>query len=134
MPWLSPLLSSVIKQLTNSINKRICENSANEQLFNTVKPVYENALRKSGYKSSLKYSEEIHQHSSNKRTRKIIWFNPPFTQTVKTNVAKSFFRLLNNIFLSLTYDTRSLTETPSKLVIVYVQCIRNHKATQQERL
>ena len=134
MPWLSPLLSSVIKQLTNSINKRLCENSANEQLFNTVKPVYENALRKSGYKSSLKYSEEIHQHGSNKRARKIIWFNPPFTQTVKTNVAKSFFRLLNNIFLSLTYDTRSLTETPSKLVIVYVQCIKNHKATQQERL
>ena len=134
MPWLSPLLSSVIKQLTNSINKRLCENSANEQVFNTVKPVYENALHKSGYKSSLKYSEEIYQHSSSKRIRKIIWFNPPFTQTVKTNVAKSFFRLLNNIFLSLTYDTRSLTETPSKLVIVYVQCIKNHKATQQERL
>ena len=46
----------VIKQLTNSINKRLCENSANEQVFNTVKPVYENALHKSGYKSSLKYS------------------------------------------------------------------------------
>ena len=27
----------VIKQLTNSINKRFCENSANEQVFNTVK-------------------------------------------------------------------------------------------------
>ena len=29
----------VIKQLTNSINKRLCENSANEQVFNTVKTV-----------------------------------------------------------------------------------------------
>ena len=38
----------IIKQLTNSINKRLCENSANEQVFNTVKPVYENALQKSG--------------------------------------------------------------------------------------
>ena len=46
----------VIKQLTNSINNRLCENSANEQVFNTVKPVYENALHKNGYKSSLKYS------------------------------------------------------------------------------
>ena len=35
--------SQVIKQLTNSINKRLCENSANEQVFNTVKLVYENA-------------------------------------------------------------------------------------------
>ena len=46
------------------------------------------------------------------------WFNPPFSQTVKTNVAKSFFRLLDKLFQSLTHYTRSLTETPSKLVIV----------------
>ena len=31
--------SQIIKQLTNSINKRLCENSVNEQVFNTVKPV-----------------------------------------------------------------------------------------------
>ena len=57
----------VIKQLTNSINKRLCKNLAKEQVFNTVKRVYENALHRSGYKSSLKYSEEIYQHSINKR-------------------------------------------------------------------
>ena len=85
----------IIKQLTNSINKRLCKNSANEQAFNTVKPVYKKALHKSGYKSSLKYSEEIHQYNSKKRTRNIIWFNPSFSQTVKTNVAKTFFRFLD---------------------------------------
>ena len=68
------------------------------KLTSDDKPVYENALCKSGCISSLKYSEEIHQHSSKKRTRKIIWFNPPFTQTVKTNVAKLFFRLLDKHF------------------------------------
>ena len=72
-------LPQVIKQLTNSINKRLCKNSANEQVFNTIKPVYKNALHKSGYKNSLKYSEEIYQYSSNKRTQKIIWFNLSFT-------------------------------------------------------
>ena len=35
----------IVKQLTNSINKRLCENSANEQVFNTLKPVYENVLQ-----------------------------------------------------------------------------------------
>ena len=40
--------SKIKKQLTNSISKRLCENLANEQVFNTVKPVYENALHKSG--------------------------------------------------------------------------------------
>ena len=44
----SGLPHQIVKQLTNSINKRLCENSANEQDFNTVKPVYESALHKSG--------------------------------------------------------------------------------------
>ena len=44
----------IIKQLTNSINKRLRENLENEQVFNTVKIAYENALHKSGYRSSLK--------------------------------------------------------------------------------
>ena len=43
-------------------------------------------------------SEEIHQCNSKKRTRNILWFNPPFSQTVKTNVAKTFFRLLDKHF------------------------------------
>ena len=33
-----------------------------------------------------------------RRRRNIIWFNPPFSQTVKTNVAKLFFRLLDKHF------------------------------------
>ena len=33
-----------------------------------------------------------------KEPEKIIWFNPSFTQTVKTNVAKLFFRLLDKHF------------------------------------
>ena len=36
-------------QLEIKINKILCENSANEQVFNTVKPAYEDALHKSGY-------------------------------------------------------------------------------------
>ena len=89
----------IIKQPANFINKRLYEYSGNKQVFNTIKPVYENTLHKSGYKSSrLKYSEEIHQYNSKKRTRNIIWFNPPFCQTVKTKAAKPFFRLLDKDF------------------------------------
>ena len=50
------------------------------------------------YKSSLKYSEKIPQYNSKKITRDIKWFNPPFSQPVKTNVAKTFFRLLDKHF------------------------------------
>ena len=33
-----------------------------------------------------------------KRTRKIIWFNPPFSKNVLTNVAKTFLQLVNKHF------------------------------------
>ena len=87
----------IIKQPANSIDKILCENSANEQVFNTVKPVYENASRKSGYKSSFKCSDEIHENNS-KKTQSITWSNPPFSHTVKTKVTKSFLRLLDKHF------------------------------------
>ena len=89
--------TQITKQLSNSISKRLCENSASEQVFNTVKPVYEKALHKTGYKSSLKYSEEIYQYNSKKRTRNIIWFNPPFPETV-IHFLKIFFTLLDKYF------------------------------------
>ena len=105
LPWSDPQntssdhLSWIIKQLMNSIIKRLCENLVNEQVLNTIKPEYYNALHNSGYKSSLKYPEEIHHYNSKKRTRNIISFNPQFSQTVKTNLVKSFLRLLDKHFL-----------------------------------
>ena len=108
----------IIKQLTNSINTRLCENSANEQVFNIVKPVYENALHKSGYKRSLKCSEKIHQYNSKKRTRNIIWFNPRFLKPLKLTLQSHSSNYWINIFQSLNHYTISLAETPSKLVIV----------------
>ena len=56
------------------------------------------ALKKSGYNSNLKYINQNKQKSTNKTSRNTIWFNPPFTQTVKTNVAKKFFHLLDKHF------------------------------------
>ena len=35
---------------------------------------------------------------SKKKKQKIIWFNPQFSQTVKSNITKLFFRLLHQIF------------------------------------
>ena len=38
----------IIKQPANFINKRLYEYSGNKKVFNTIKPVYENTLHKSG--------------------------------------------------------------------------------------
>ena len=38
------------------------------------------------------------QNEKKKRKRKIIWFNPPYSSTVKTNVGKLFLKLVKQHF------------------------------------
>ena len=50
----------------------------------------------SGYNNiKLKYQPLITSNTKQKHHRKIIWFNPPFSFNVSTNVAKKFQQLLN---------------------------------------
>ena len=51
-----------------------------------------------GTKAILNAQRKSISTSVKKRTRNIIWFNPQFSQTVKTNAAKSFFRILDKHF------------------------------------
>ena len=46
----------IIKQLTIKINERLWHNSSIETIFSSTKVEYENALKKSGYKATLKYT------------------------------------------------------------------------------
>ena len=85
----------VIKQLPNSINRKLIENSSNKTAFDASKNEYEEALYISGYKSNLEFQKGIKSERKNRRRRRnIIWLNPPFSQTVKTNVARLFLHLL----------------------------------------
>ena len=65
------------------------------------KTEYENALKDSGFSIQLDYiqpdknQEKIEQRN---RKRNIVWFNPPYSQTVKTNIGKIFFHLINKHF------------------------------------
>ena len=86
----------VIKQLPSSIADRLSKNSSNKEMFNKTKPEYEKALKDSGYDSvELNYNQNKQRESRRNRNRNIIWFNPPFSRTVSTNVAKRFFNLLD---------------------------------------
>ena len=51
-----------------------------------------------GTKAVLNAQRKSISTSVKKRTRNIIWFNPQFSETVKTNAAKSFFRILDKHF------------------------------------
>ena len=63
-----------------------------------------NSLKSSGFNKELSYVNQNFQHENEKeeqkkRKRKIIWYNPPYSLNVKTNIGKIFFKLLNKHFL-----------------------------------
>ena len=88
---------NVIKEITNSTKERLSKNLSNEELLNTAKSEYEDALKKNGFKVDFKHTKNQRQKPKN-RSRNTVWFNLPFNKVVSTNVAKFFLRLFNRHF------------------------------------
>ena len=88
---------NILKQLPNSIAKRISETSSSEQIFNKSIKIDSKALKESGFTDEPKYLpnevQELGNNNRRKRKRKIIWFNPPYSKNVKTNVGNVFLKL-----------------------------------------
>ena len=91
---------SITKQLPIMVNKRISELSCDEQEFNKVKKTYEKSLTDSGFDYKMQYCGDENSNSENKRhrLRNVIWFNPPFNSSVKSNVGKIFLNLVKKHF------------------------------------
>ena len=92
----------VLKQLPKSIEEKLSEISSTKEIFDNSKHLYEKALQESGFKEKLYYQQKDVNANSNrnkkKRQRKIIWLNPPFSKSVKTNLGKEFSKLLKRHF------------------------------------
>ena len=57
-------------------------------------------MRRSGRKSEIKYETSPHPNKRRSRKRKIIRFNPPYSEHVCTNIGREFLRLLTKNFPS----------------------------------
>ena len=93
----------VIKQIPKAISKRISDISSSKEIYNQNINYYTDALKCSGYKSISLPHNPAQQRGPDKiekekRKRKVIWFNPPFSMNVKTNVGKTFLKLLQRHF------------------------------------
>jgi hypothetical protein len=98
---------SIIRNIPESINKRLSAISSNETVFNQSIAPYQEALKNSNYSIELKYktAQQNDNNSNNSnttrkrnRTRKITWFNPPFSKNVATNIGQKFLKLLDTCF------------------------------------
>ena len=89
---------SILRQLPASINKRISTLSPDKQVFDDAVQTYQNALGHSNFSHKLEYMPHVTQQPRRNRQRNIIWFNPPFSKNVKTNIARSFLKLVDTHF------------------------------------
>ena len=89
---------TIIKNLPASISRRISDISCDEETFKKASPVYEDALKASGYTESLIFTENEAKKKNRNRQRNIIWFNPPFSRNVATNIGGIFLKLLDKHF------------------------------------
>ena len=98
------------------INKRLSRISSNQQIIDEAAPVYQDALKASRHKFNLNYQpEEMPSESSvpkRKCSRKQIYFNPPYSKDVKTNVGKLLLQLMDKHFPPDSYV--GLTENSFK--------------------
>ena len=55
-------------------------------------------LKNCGYDYELKFQEKSSKSSKKSRSRKVLWFNPPFSAHVKTNIGQNFLKILDETF------------------------------------
>ena len=90
---------NIIKRLPIAVEKRISDLSSSEEIFIQSKQHYQDALVKSVHTYELKYNPSVTSGNQRRnRKRKIIWFNPPFSKMVTTNICKKFLNLIDKYF------------------------------------
>ena len=91
---------NIIKQLPLAIEKRLSNISSSKQIFDKAVKPYQEALRKAGYKYELKctQSESSNVKVHRNRQRNLLWFNPPYSKSVVTNIGSYFLGLLSKHF------------------------------------
>ena len=94
---------TILNELPKSIAKRMSDLSSSENIFHDATHVYKEALRKSGFTCDLVYTPKQTDHNNNnnenkKRRRKIVWFNPPFSKSVKSIIGKTYLNLIKMYF------------------------------------
>ena len=93
---------NIKKEIPNMISKRLSANSSNNFIFTAAAPAYNKGLKENGYKHNIQYKKPDNKFkmkpSNTERKRKIIWFNPPFSNHVHTQIGKIFFQLLDKHF------------------------------------
>ena len=91
--------SNITKSIPKNVNDRLIKRASSKKEFEENKTEYEKALAEAGYKANLSYTKVNNdKKKNNNRKRKIMWFNPPYCMSVRTNIARKFLDLVKRHF------------------------------------
>ena len=93
-PSTYTLLQTTHSQSSNKYQNQF--NSSNINIFNKGQHIYNNALKNSSYKQTLKYTPP--KNKLKHRNRSITWFNPPYNKCVTSNISRDFLNLISKHF------------------------------------
>ena len=86
---------NIIADIPKAISKRSTNISCNKNTFDRNVSIYQAALKNSGSDGKITYNDQSEQtnnvnieeaNQARKRKRAIIWYNPPYSMNVKTNI------------------------------------------------
>ena len=72
--------------------------SSDKTSFDQAAPPYQKALDGSGYRHILNYQLNTPTKRKNRQRNNILWYNPPFSKNVSTNIGHRFLALVHNHF------------------------------------
>ena len=85
------------KNIPLSVENRLSKISSDENVFSEAATPYQKALNDSGYDHVLKFNPPQPKAKRN-RSRKVRYFNPPYSSSVKTNVGAKFLGIIDKCF------------------------------------
>ena len=87
---------TIIKQIPSMVSRRISDISCNKEYFDKATPAYNNAFKIVGFNENIQFTSTAPPRRNH--NRKAIWFSPPYSVNVKTNIGRIFLRLIEKHF------------------------------------
>ena len=93
----------MIRNLQESIDKRLSDLSSDEDVLNRAVPAYQKALKHSGFNHQLKFKPSTPANvpditQNRKRQGNSTWYNPPYSKNVVTNIGRTSLNILDEEF------------------------------------
>ena len=92
---------NTVWQMPLSVSARISNISSNQSIFNGSIPMYKETLTITGFNDDIFYNPVLESNNSERKNttkRKVIWFDPPYSMNVQTNIGKRFLKLVKKHF------------------------------------